>query len=148
MKHRLQILAGIIVLMCALSGQTENLKTLQNPINMNNSLVSIITTPDGENLLADAIGKTLYVFDLDKGEFFSSACRAECAETWPPLLVSVAESKTLLAPFGIISRPTSDKMQLTYNGQPLYTYAFDRVSGEDSGDGIGGVWHYIEIKNK
>ena len=37
-------------------------------------------------------------------------------------------------------------IQLTYEGRPVYTYAFDRVKGDDHGDGIGGVWHYIEIE--
>ncbi|MGZ3798317.1 MAG: hypothetical protein ACXVB1_18245 [Pseudobdellovibrionaceae bacterium] len=38
------------------------------------------------------------------------------------------------------------KTQLTYNGRPVYTYAFDRIQGDQLGDGVAKSWHVIEIK--
>lgn len=75
----------------------------------------------------------------------TSKCNATCAEIWPPYLISAEESLALKAPYGFITRDNK-KIQLTYQSQPLYTYAFDRGAAADAGDGVGGVWHYIEIK--
>ena len=108
------------------------------------ALTAIVVNDEGENLLADTKGNTLYVFDLDQGKP-TSACAATCAEMWPPYLVTADEVKTLKAPYAAITRD-SKKMQLTYEGRPVYTYALDRGVAADAGDGVGGVWHYIEIE--
>lgn len=109
------------------------------------SLTTIAVNDEGENLLADTKGNTLYVFDLDLNKP-TSACAATCAEMWPPYLVTADEIKALQAPFAAITRD-SKKMQLTYEGSPVYTYALDRGVAADAGDGVGGVWHYVEIEN-
>jgi predicted lipoprotein with Yx(FWY)xxD motif len=108
------------------------------------NLTTVITNGGGEHLLADAIGKTLYTFDVDKGTG-TSVCSGDCAEVWPPLLVTAEETKLLLPPFGTIIR-ANKKAQLTHEGLPVYTYAYDRVQGDEIGDGIGGVWHKIEVE--
>jgi predicted lipoprotein with Yx(FWY)xxD motif len=108
------------------------------------NLTTVITNGEGEHLLADAIGKTLYTFDMDKGTG-TSVCSGDCAEVWPPLLVTAEETKFLQAPFGVVIR-ANKKAQLTHEGQPVYTYVFDRVQGDEIGNGIGGVWHYIKVE--
>ncbi len=105
-------------------------------------LVTRVTNDEGETLVADSISRTLYVFDMDKTST-SSACNGTCAEIWPPYLLTDAEAAALQAPLGSIQR-ANKKLQLTYKSRPVYTYAFDRQAGDDHGDGIGGVWHYIE----
>jgi len=84
------------------------------------------------------------VFDLDQ-KASAPSCNATCAEVWPPYIVSDVEAKTLKAPLGTQAR-TNKQLQLTFNGRPVYNYAFDRKQGDDQGDGVGGVWHYVEIK--
>jgi predicted lipoprotein with Yx(FWY)xxD motif len=108
------------------------------------SLVQTVTNDEGENLVADNSARTLYVFDMDQGRP-QPACNGDCAEVWPPYLLNEAEAKALTAPLGSIAR-LNNKLQLTYNGRPVYTYAFDRHSADDQGDGVGGVWHYIELQ--
>lgn len=106
-------------------------------------LTTISVNDEGENLLSDTRGSTLYVFDLDQNSSVSK-CNAACAEVWPPYLLTETEVASLEAPFSSIIRDNK-KAQLTYEGRPVYTYAFDRGLAADAGDGIGGVWHYIEI---
>ena len=106
-------------------------------------LTTQVENDEHEKLLADNFSRTLYVFDVDQGSG-SSKCNEDCAEVWPAFMLSSAEAKSLVAPFGFIKRANS-KLQLTYHSRPVYTYAFDRKSGDDLGDGIGGVWHYIEL---
>ena len=108
------------------------------------SLTTVVQNDEKENLLADFSGRTLYTFDLDKGTN-SSKCNQDCSEIWPPYLINDQEAKALQAPLAAIKR-TNGMLQLTYNGQPIYIYAFDRVAGDDQGDGLGNVWHYVEIK--
>ena len=107
-------------------------------------LTIISINEEGENLLADTKGNTLYVFDLDQSQKVP-ACTAKCSEIWPPYLLTADEVGQLKAPYGAISRENKN-VQLTYEGRPVYAYAYDRGAAADAGDGIGGVWHYIEIK--
>lgn len=72
-------------------------------------------------------------------------CVGDCTEVWPPYILAPEEIANLKAPLGTILR-ANKKVQLTYLGRPVYTYAFDRKVGDDQGDGVGGVWHYVEIK--
>lgn len=107
------------------------------------TLTTISINEEGQKLLADSRGNTLYVFDVDLNQA-TSKCNAACAEVWPPYLITAQEVAELKAPLATITRENG-KAQLTYNGRPVYTYAFDRGVADDGGNGIGGVWHYIEV---
>lgn len=50
-----------------------------------------------------------------------------------------------LAELKINKKNKDNLLQLTYNNQPLYTYIFDRMIGDDKGDNVGMIWHYIEL---
>jgi predicted lipoprotein with Yx(FWY)xxD motif len=125
-------LLGTLLLGCAVSAAAS-----QTP------LTSQVKNDENELLLADSFSRTLYVFDLDQGQA-TSACNGACAELWPPYLITAQEAAALAAPFGSIKR-TSQKVQLTYQNRPLYTYAPDRKVGDDQGDGVGSVWHYVKL---
>ena len=112
----------------------------------NAQLTTVSVNDEGEHLLADTKGNTLYVFDLDQGQK-TSVCTAACAEVWPPYLITSTEAKALVSPYGVITRDNKN-LQLTYEGRPVYAYALDRGVAADAGDGIGGVWHYIELETK
>ncbi|MBC7538602.1 MAG: hypothetical protein H7281_07265 [Bacteriovorax sp.] len=107
-------------------------------------LVTQVKNDEAEVLLADTFGRTLYVFDQDLGSS-TSKCTADCAEVWPPYIVSAEEAAALPAGLGTVVR-ANKKLQLTYEGRPLYTFASDRAVGDDKGNDLGSVWHYIEIK--
>lgn len=106
-------------------------------------LTTVNENKEKERLLGDSIGKTLYVFDKDLNAT-APVCIGDCAELWPPYLLTPDEALNLQAPLGSMDR-ASTQIQLTYNGRPVYTYAFDRVQGDELGEGIDGVWHYIEV---
>ena len=106
-------------------------------------VTTISVNDEGEHLLADTRGNTLYVFDVDLKQT-TSKCNAACAEVWPPYILTDEEAKAVKSPLGVVLRE-NQKPQLTYEGRPVYSYAFDRGAAADAGDGIGGVWHYIEI---
>ena len=107
-------------------------------------MITLVKNDEAEVLVADTFGRTLYVFDIDLGSN-SSKCNADCAEVWPPYIVTADEAAALKAPLATVSR-ANKKLQLTYEGRPVYTYTLDRELGGDKGDGLGGVWHYIEME--
>ena len=137
-----QILMALLALV-AIKAQAQSAPAPTVPAST--ALTTIAVNDEGEKLLADSKGNTLYVFDLDLNKP-TSVCTSTCAEMWPPYLVTADEVKALQAPFAAVARD-SKKMQLTYEGRPVYTYALDRGVAADAGDGVGGVWHYIEIEN-
>lgn len=114
------------------------------PVEKTTALTREVTNDEQEVLLTDSFGKTLYTFDLDIGSA-TSKCKGDCAEVWPPYILAEEEKATLVAPFGFVER-VNKEVQLTYKGLPLYTYILDRNEGEDKGDNIGGVWHYVEVE--
>ena len=97
-------------------------------------------------ILVDSQGRTLYLFQADKGT--KSACTGACAVAWPPVRASgkpVAGSGITASKLGTTAR-SDGKPQVTYNGHPLYTFANDQKAGDTSGQGInafGGLWYVL-----
>jgi predicted lipoprotein with Yx(FWY)xxD motif len=105
------------------------------------------TLNNTQTILTDSFKRTLYVFDSDKGAG-KSTCNARCAEVWPPITLTAAEIQGLPQEnpdLGIQSRD-SGLSQLTYKGRPVYIFNQDRAEGDIKGNGVGGVWHLVEVK--
>ena len=104
--------------------------------------VAVAETDLGE-VVVDADGMTLYVFDNDQGT--TSTCEGGCAEQWPPLETEgepTAGDGVDAALLGTTDR-TDGTTQVTYDGRPLYTYAPDGAAGDTTGQGVGGVWWVV-----
>ncbi len=95
------------------------------------------TTPLGE-ILTDANGMTLYLFDNDQPGV--SNCYETCAQNWPPLLAG--DGAMAEGDFTLVSR-TDGTVMWAYDGWPLYLWARDSAPGDTTGDGVGGVWHVV-----
>jgi predicted lipoprotein with Yx(FWY)xxD motif len=91
-------------------------------------------------VLTNAKGFTLYTFKNDVAGNGKSAAEA-LAAVWPPLSLDAAPSNVAGASgaWAVFTR-ADGKMQVTYNGSPLYTYANDQAPGDTKGDKVGGVW--------
>jgi predicted lipoprotein with Yx(FWY)xxD motif len=97
-------------------------------------------------ILVDAQGRTLYLFEADKGAM--SACDGACASVWPPLTTKTPpHAGTGIAASKLGTSERGDgSTEVTYNGHPLYTYAGDSAPGQTSGqgiDGFGAEWYVI-----
>jgi predicted lipoprotein with Yx(FWY)xxD motif len=96
--------------------------------------------------LVDAQGRTLYLFEADKGD--KSTCNGACASIWPPATISgkATGGPGLTAAEVGTTRRSDGKEQLTYNGHPLYRYVADGSPGDTSGQGIdqfGAEWYVV-----
>ena len=107
--------------------------------------VKLASTKLGK-VLVDAQGRTLYLFEADKGPM--SACGGACAGVWPPLTTAAeptAGPGVTASKLGTIKR-SDGATEVTYNGHPLYTYAGDSAPGETSGQGLddyGAEWYAL-----
>lgn len=94
-------------------------------------------------ILVDARGHTLYLFLEDRHG--RSACGARCARVWPPVIVS---GRPRLGT-GVIgskmgtTRRADGRLQLVYNGHPLYALTADTRPDQIGGQGFLGTWYAV-----
>ena len=97
-------------------------------------------------ILVDAKGRTLYLFEKDKGT--TSSCYGACASGWPPYTTTGAPqagSGAAASLLGTTTR-TDGTTQVTYKGHPLYYFVGDTKPGEVTGEGVnafGAKWYVL-----
>lgn len=102
-------------------------------------------------ILVDSKGITLYDFPPDRGT--TSVCYGACAALWPPLITkgkSIAGPGVRASLLGTTKRKDG-KLEVTYNGHPLYYFVSDRKPGQTTGQGVnqfGGPWWVISPAGK
>src|SRR3954464_2112161 len=80
-------------------------------------------------ILVDSRGRTLYLFEKDKGT--ASTCYGACAAAWPPLLTRGRPAAVRGAVAGRLgtTKRKDGTLQVTYKGHPLYLYVGDSKAG-------------------
>jgi len=146
--------AGLVALALALAGcgggggygtSSSSAPATAPPSRGNGPSVKLASTKLG-SVLVDAKGRTLYLFEADKGPM--SACSGACASVWPPLTTSGKPSAgegVTASKLGTTKR-SDGATEVTYNGHPLYTYAGDSAPGQTSGQGLddyGAEWYVL-----
>jgi predicted lipoprotein with Yx(FWY)xxD motif len=95
-----------------------------------------VASVDGNDVLADAQGRTLYTADVEKGG--KILCVDACTSFWEPVIASPADADDaaaqLDADLSLLRRPDGGQ-QLTYDGLPLYSFA-EEDAGQLEGDGF------------
>jgi predicted lipoprotein with Yx(FWY)xxD motif len=95
-------------------------------------------------ILFDGRGRALYAFTRDR-RGGRSRCYGACTKAWPVylakgrLLVGKGVRQSLLG----TSRRRDGRLQVTYNGRPLYYYVGDKKPGQvlcQNVDEFGGTW--------
>ena len=114
------------------------------------SAATTVTTHSSKlgKVLASANGHALYMFTHDSAG--KSSCYASCASVWRPLSSighpPAAKGSGVNSKLLGTSRRKDGKLQVTYNGHPLYSYAGDTSAGQINGEGanhFGGRWYVI-----
>ena len=101
------------------------------------SLQSVSGIPG--RFLASGQGRTMYLFEADKGT--ASTCAAACAAAWPPVTTAampMAGSGVEQSLLGTTKRSDGTE-QVTYNGHPLYYFARRHRRRDGEGAGVQGV---------
>ena len=92
------------------------------------------------SVLVDAKGRTLYRFTAEAQGL--PVCTGACVATWAPALAGTASG--LPKHVATVRRPDGGKLQLTYDGHPLYRYAGDQSKADANGEGVGGQWYVVK----
>jgi predicted lipoprotein with Yx(FWY)xxD motif len=101
-------------------------------------------------VLVDGSGRTLYLFEKDKGP--RSMCAGACASAWPPVTTTgapTAGAGVAAAKLGTTKRSGGE--QVLYAGHPLYTYVGDGSPGQTTGqdlDQFGAKWYVLGATGK
>lgn len=100
-------------------------------------------------IVVNGKGMSAYFFDMDKAHSGVSVCSGICSANWPAILSSTAKPHVagIKGVVGSISIK-GGKHQVTINGRPIYTFAFDKKSGQVNGQGAQGVWYVISPTGK
>jgi predicted lipoprotein with Yx(FWY)xxD motif len=99
-----------------------------------------------DKVLATSKGFTLYLYTGDRRN--KSTCSGFCTSLWPPLTTKgkphagKGVEQSLLG----TTKRRNGKLQVTYNGHPLYRYSNDKKAGQIGGQGWGQVWYAVSAK--
>jgi predicted lipoprotein with Yx(FWY)xxD motif len=102
-------------------------------------------------VLADGSGRTLYLFEKDKGP--KSSCSGACATAWPPLTTTgtpKAGAGVKASKLKTTSRGGGVK-QVTYNGHPLYRFVKDTAPRQTKGQNVhafGADWYVVSAAGR
>jgi predicted lipoprotein with Yx(FWY)xxD motif len=91
----------------------------------------------GTVLIAGSNGMTVYTFAKDVKDSGTSACTGTCITTWPALTVAAGSAPVagtgVTGTLATITRADDGKLQVTYNGLPLYFFSGDSAPGDANG---------------
>ena len=133
------------------SSSSSSSTPANQPSSATKSAASQATTVDVRKsdlgtMLTDSAGRTLYLFEKDKGT--TSTCYGGCATAWPPLTTSGAPKAGANVKAGALgtTKRKDGASEVTYHGHPLYYYAGDSGPGSTTGQGLdqfGAEWYVL-----
>jgi predicted lipoprotein with Yx(FWY)xxD motif len=111
------------------------------------AVVRTASNPKGSGtILVTPQGLTLYALSGEGGGKFICSSSA-CTQIWHPLTVHVSTVSGPVGSLSTVKRPEGTT-QVTYRGQPLYTFAQDSAPGEANGQGVKdvGTWSVVSVQ--
>ena len=149
------VLVALLVASCAGDGNEGNPGTTSVPVTTVTTSAHPVTTSSGQPSFEEVIvelsadgahvvdenGMSLYLFTLDDSR--TSSCTDACAETWPPFLGSPVAGDGVDPELLGNAERGNGSIQVTYSGQPLYTYIGDTSPGDVTGNGFNEVWFLV-----
>ena len=148
MKHSMNLLTTLVV--TAIVAAAAAAIALAGGTTGAGTKVAIGKTGVGR-ILVDSKSISLYDFPPDKGT--TSVCYGACAALWPPVLTHgkpVAGPGVRASLLGTTKRKDG-KLEVTYNGHPLYYWVGDHKPGQTTGQGLnqfGAPWWVISPAGK
>ena len=103
------------------------------------------------NVLVNQKGQTLYMLTSEKGSKITCMASSGCLHVWPETdlpsgtTAAKAGSGVQSSLLGTV-KGAEGKMEVTYNGWPLYTFIGDSSAGQAKGQALtnfGGTWYVL-----
>jgi predicted lipoprotein with Yx(FWY)xxD motif len=149
MNHRLKslvpVLAASAFLAACGSSSSSSTQSASQPHASSSAIVKTASNSKlGGTILVDDHGMTLYRLTAEQNGRF--ICTSACLQVWHPFAVKGGEAPTGVNSLGTIKRPDGTT-QVTYKGEPLYTFGQDKAPGEAKGQGVKdvGTWTTVRV---
>lgn len=108
-------------------------------------MVQVSEHAEHGEILVDADGMALYMFDSDTQGSGESTCTDGCLDAWPPLTVADEPTPGDGVDAELNSFERSDgELQVAANGWPLYYFQEDEEPGDVAGQGANDVWWLLD----
>jgi predicted lipoprotein with Yx(FWY)xxD motif len=148
------LVASLGLAACGSSDDTTSSSTEAAPAEGGSAaVVDLADNSDlGTQILVDASGRTLYLFEKDD-EGDESYCDGDCAQEWPPYTTQgqpQAGSGVDAAKLSSFKREDG-ATQVTYDDHPLYYYEGDSSAGDVNGNGLddfGAEWYALDASGQ
>jgi len=132
--------AGLLIAACGSSSSSSTTASTASGSAAGSAGVQVKTAADaalGGAVLVDSRGMTLYHLTGETaGKFI---CTGACLKIWHPLIASGGSSPSgTVGSLGTVTR-SDGTLQVTFKGEPLYTFVKDTSRGEATGQGIKDV---------
>jgi predicted lipoprotein with Yx(FWY)xxD motif len=139
---RLTTLLALLAVSAVLAacGGSDSAKSSSSASSAGSTVLTSAKKAKVGSVIVDAQGRTLYRFTAEAEGV--PVCTGACVGTWPPAVVTAASG--LPKHVATVRRPDDGKLQLTYDGHPLYRYAGDRAKADANGEGVGGQWFAVK----
>jgi predicted lipoprotein with Yx(FWY)xxD motif len=149
MRRLIPLIAVLAVAACG--GSTSTGSSSPSAPAAATATVSVAMNAKFGQILVDGNGRTLYLFEADKGS--SSSCYGDCATYWPPLLTGGAPvpGTGVNAPMLGTTKRTDGTTEVTYGGHPLYYVVTDHNPGDATGQAVnnfGAAWYVVGTDGK
>ena len=140
---------AVSLLLAACGSSTTNTTTTSNATlaaQTSGSPAAVVKTGSTSlgTVLVNGSGMTLYHLSAEtNGKFICTT--SACTAVWHPVTVSAGTTPSgQVSSLGVVKRPDGTT-QVTYKGEPLYTFASDQKPGETKGQGFKdvGTWTVI-----
>ena len=134
-------------LLIAACGGTAASSPMPSPTPKPASVAKVTTDTTLGKILVDLQGKTVYTWFKDVDE--NSQCYDACSAVWPPFLAdaqSIGGDGVVNGKLATSARKDG-KLQVTYNGHPLYYFVRDNATTPTSGQGstgFGALWVVVQ----
>jgi predicted lipoprotein with Yx(FWY)xxD motif len=151
MKRMLLPLLAIGATAAVIGGATAGAQSTPSAHGAAQARIQLKKEGDLGKVLVNGHGQTLYLFEKDKHG--KSACYGRCAAAWPPAFTTgkpKAGPGVKASLLGTTKRKDG-KLQVTYNGWPLYAFVEDTKPGQAKGEGskaFGAGWYVMNAKGK
>jgi predicted lipoprotein with Yx(FWY)xxD motif len=141
------IAASLLVAACGSSSSSTTTTTKPAASTTSASAVTVKTgsTSLGK-VLVNGQGMTLYMLSGESAGHFICTSTA-CTTIWHPVTVAAGETPSgEVGAIATVKRP-GGTTQVTYKGEPLYTFASDQAPGETKGQGLKdvGTWSVVTV---
>jgi predicted lipoprotein with Yx(FWY)xxD motif len=138
-RHHILIalLTAIAVLVLAACGGSDDDDSPAAAAGSGAAALSVEPIDGVGDVLVDADGAALYTADQEMDG--TVRCTRSCADTWVPLTLpqggEPSAADEVGGELGVAERPGGER-QVTFEGQPLYSFADDGGPGVVTGDGL------------